>query len=87
MGNARLAKQLHLHGIRKDNEFDGVAPLTQDLTMQGDTFDYEFTAIEPAVGMYHPHAHGYLAIPNGMWGALLFQTDDLLPRGETVSSP
>jgi len=80
-----LGTDIHLHGIRKDNEFDGVAPLTQDLTMQGDTFDYEFTAIEPAVGMYHPHAHGYLAIPNGMWGALLVQTDDLLPRGETVS--
>lgn len=80
-----LGTDIHLHGIRKDNEFDGVAPLTQDLTMQGDTFDYEFTAVEPAVGMYHPHAHGYIAIPNGMWGALLVSTDDLLPRGETVS--
>jgi manganese oxidase len=85
INNLPLGTDIHLHGIRKDNEFDGVAPLTQDLTMQGDTFDYEFTAIEPAVGMYHPHAHGYLAIPNGMWGAILVSSDDLLPRGQTVS--
>ena len=80
-----LGTDIHLHGIRKENEFDGVAPLTQDLTMQGDTYDYEFTAIEPAVAMYHPHAQGYLAIPNGMWGAVLVSSDSLLPRGETVS--
>ena len=80
-----LGTDIHLHGIRKENEFDGVSPLTQDLTMQGETFDYEFTAIEPAVGMYHPHAHGYIAIPNGMWGAVLVSSDSLLPRGQTVS--
>ncbi len=79
-----LGSDIHLHGINKENQFDGVAPLTQDLTLPGETFDYDFTAVQPAVGMYHPHAHGYLAIPNGMWGAILVSSDTLIPRGDTV---
>ncbi len=80
-----MGTDMHLHGIDKPNEFDGVAPLTQDLVESGDSFDYDFTAVETAVAMYHPHAHGYLAIPNGLWGALIIGDDALIPRGRTIS--
>ncbi len=79
-----LGSDVHLHGIRVANEFDGVAPLTQDLVPPGETFDYEFTADEPAVAMYHPHAHGYVGVPNGLWGALVIGDDQLIPRGRTI---
>ena len=32
------------------------------------TFTYRFTVTEPAIGMYHAHAHGHVAIPNGLFG-------------------
>ena len=47
---------------------------------------------DPAVAMYHPHAHGQMTIPNGMWGAMIFSppggegsADYTIPRGRTIS--
>ena len=37
----------------------------------GETFTYEFTAHEPAVGMYHSHHNAQLQVPNGLFGAFL----------------
>ena len=62
---------LHLHGIRVPNSMDGVDPLTQDVIKPGATFVYEFTAKEPAVGMYHSHHNGQVQIPNGLAGSLI----------------
>jgi uncharacterized cupredoxin-like copper-binding protein len=62
---------LHLHGIRVPNAMDGVDPYTQDPILPGDTFTYEFTALEPAVGMYHSHHDAQTQVPNGMAGAFL----------------
>lgn len=62
---------LHLHGVRIPNSLDGVDPYTQPATKPGESFTYEFTAKEPAVGMYHSHHNAEVQIPNGMAGALL----------------
>ena len=62
---------LHFHGVRVPNEMDGVDPYTQDPIRPGETFTYEFTALEPAVGMYHSHHDAQLQVPNGMAGAFL----------------
>jgi FtsP/CotA-like multicopper oxidase with cupredoxin domain len=50
---------------------DGVDPYTQDPILPGDSFTYEFTALEPAVGMYHSHHDAQTQVPNGLAGALL----------------
>lgn len=62
---------LHLHGIRVPNEADGVDPYTQAAIKPGETFKYEFTALEPSVGMYHSHHNAQVQVPNGLAGALL----------------
>ncbi|MFM8794284.1 MAG: multicopper oxidase domain-containing protein [Acidimicrobiales bacterium] len=62
---------LHLHGIRVPNSMDGVDPYTQPATKPGESFSYEFTAKETAVGMYHSHHNGQVQIPNGLAGALI----------------
>jgi FtsP/CotA-like multicopper oxidase with cupredoxin domain len=78
-----IATDVHFHGLNVENAYDGVAPLTQDLIEPGDTFTYKFTTDEPAVAMYHPHAHGHLLLPDGMFGGVL--VGDLpLPTGTTV---
>ena len=62
---------LHLHGIRVPNAMDGVDPYTQPAIKPGETFAYEFTAKETAVGMYHSHHNGQVQIPNGLAGAMI----------------
>ncbi|MEX2533159.1 MAG: multicopper oxidase domain-containing protein [Nitriliruptoraceae bacterium] len=83
--NLPMGTDVHWHGITVPNSQDGVAPLTQDLIKPGDTFTYEFTTVEPAIGMYHPHHHGQIKLPNGMFGVML--VGDLeLPLGMTVAN-
>ncbi len=79
-----LGTDVHWHGVIVPNAQDGVAPLTQDLIMPGETFTYEFTTTEAAVGMYHPHHHGQMKLPNGMFGAFIIG-DLELPRGRTIA--
>ncbi len=62
---------MHLHGIRVPNAMDGVDPYTQEPILSGETFSYEFTATEPAVGMYHSHHNAQVQVPNGLAGALI----------------
>lgn len=62
---------MHLHGVRVPNAMDGVDPYTQKPILKGETFDYEFTALEPAIGMYHSHHNAQVQIPNGLAGALI----------------
>ena len=62
---------IHFHGVRVPNSMDGVDPYTQDPVEPGSSFTYEFTALEPAVGMYHSHHNAQTQVPNGLAGALL----------------
>lgn len=81
--NLPMATDLHLHGLNVDNQFDGVAPYTQDPVEPGETFVYEYTADEVAVAMYHPHFMSQVSMPNGMFGSI-FVGDVPIPRGETI---
>jgi FtsP/CotA-like multicopper oxidase with cupredoxin domain len=60
---------IHFHGIRVPNNMDGVDPYTQSAVKPGETFTYAFTALEPAVGIYHSHHDAAVQVPNGMFGA------------------
>ena len=62
---------IHFHGIRVPNAMDGVDPFTQKPVLPGETFTYEFTALEPAVGMYHSHHNAQTQVPNGLAGAFI----------------
>ncbi len=79
-----IGTDIHWHGIDVPNDQDGVSPITQDIVATGETFTYEFTVTEPAIGMYHAHAHSHQSVPNGLFGT--FYVGDLpLPGGQTVS--
>ena len=60
---------IHFHGIRVPNNMDGVDPFTQPAVPPGESFVYEFEALEPAVGIYHSHHNAQEQIPNGLFGA------------------
>jgi FtsP/CotA-like multicopper oxidase with cupredoxin domain len=75
-----ISTDIHWHGIRLPNSQDGVAGLTQDLIPPGDTYTYEFDAVEPAIAMYHPHHHGDIGLPNGLF-AMIQIGESPLPTG------
>ncbi|WP_052667266.1 multicopper oxidase domain-containing protein [Nitriliruptor alkaliphilus] len=79
-----LGTDVHWHGVKIDNEFDGVAPLTQELIAPNESFTYRFTATESYVSMYHPHHHSQFKIPNGMWGAVLIGDVPLPEAGSVI---
>jgi FtsP/CotA-like multicopper oxidase with cupredoxin domain len=60
---------IHWHGIRVPNAMDGVPPFTQPAVMPGESFTYEFEALEPAVGIYHSH-NGAEQVLDGLFGAI-----------------
>jgi hypothetical protein len=79
-----VGTDIHWHGIDVPFDQDGVAPITQDLVMPGETYTYRFTTTEDAVGMYHAHAHGDIAVPNGLFGSFYVGAMEL-PAGKTIS--
>jgi FtsP/CotA-like multicopper oxidase with cupredoxin domain len=62
------ATAIHFHGIVVPNSMDGVPPFTQPAVAPGEDFLYEFTATEPAVGIYHSH-NGAEQVLDGLFGA------------------
>jgi len=79
---------MHLHGVRVPNAMDGVDPYTQPAIKPGETFDYEFTATEVSVGMYHSHHNAQIQIPNGLAGSLLigdWKTSTLKAAGNRIA--
>jgi manganese oxidase len=83
--NLPVFTDIHFHGITTPMSADGVAPITQDPILPGESWTYNFTAPStPELGMYHPHNHGDISVVNGMFG--VFQVGDVpLPRGRTIS--
>jgi FtsP/CotA-like multicopper oxidase with cupredoxin domain len=81
---------IHFHGVRVPNAMDGVDPYTQDAVKPGETFTYEFEALEPAVGIYHSHHNGQYQLPNGLFGAFTIgdvQIPDVLVERGFAATP
>jgi manganese oxidase len=79
-----IGTDIHWHGIDVPNDQDGVSPITQELVTSGESYTYRFTVTEPAIGMYHAHAHAHESVPNGLFGTM-YVGDVPSPAGETVS--
>jgi len=78
-----MGTDVHFHGVRLENQMDGVAPLTQPLIEPGDSFTYTFVAVGPAVSMYHAHHHGQVQVPNGLFGTIIIG-ETPLPVGQII---
>jgi len=66
---------VHWHGIRIDNEMDGVTGLTQPAVEPGDTFRYDFVVPDAGTYWYHPHNRTWEQLARGLYGALIVEEE------------
>jgi len=64
---------VHWHGVRLPNAMDGVPGLTQKPIAAGETFTYEFDAIDAGTFWYHPHQRSFEQVGRGLYGPLIIE--------------
>ncbi len=85
VNNTDVETTLHSHGVRLDNEFDGIAGMTQEAIKPGDSFTYTIKFPDTGLFWYHPHIREDYAQELGLYGNYLVQSDttDYLPKVNT----
>ena len=64
---------VHWHGLRVPNAMDGVPHLTQAPIKPGETFTYEFDAVDAGTFWYHPHQRSFEQVGRGLYGPLVVE--------------
>jgi FtsP/CotA-like multicopper oxidase with cupredoxin domain len=64
---------VHWHGLRVPNAMDGVPHLTQAPIAPGETFTYEFDALDAGTFWYHPHQRSFEQVGRGLYGPLIIE--------------
>ena len=64
---------VHWHGVRVPNAMDGVPHLTQAPIAPGETFVYEFDAVDAGTFWYHPHQRSFEQVGRGLYGPLVIE--------------
>ena len=71
---------VHLHGIHGiPVDMDGVGGISQPMVMQGQSYDYVFTADEPGTFIYHSHDNEEM-VNSGLYGAIVVLPAHPLPQ-------
>ena len=64
---------VHWHGVRTPTAMDGVPHLTQVPIAPGETFIYEFDAVDAGTFWYHPHQNSTVQVGRGLYGPLIIE--------------
>ena len=64
---------VHWHGLRVPNAMDGVPHLTQPPIVPGESFVYEFDAVDAGTFWYHPHQRSFEQVGRGLYGPLIVE--------------
>ncbi|MEK6869449.1 MAG: multicopper oxidase domain-containing protein, partial [Nanoarchaeota archaeon] len=67
---------IHWHGIRVENEYDGVPDVTQQPISPGQSFIYKLNFPDEGVYWYHPHLREDMQQELGLYGAVLVKPSD-----------
>ena len=65
---------VHWHGIRLDNQFDGVPDLTQQAVAPGERFTYRLRFPDAGIYWYHPHVREDIQQDLGLYGNLMVRS-------------
>jgi len=69
---------LHWHGVDVPNAEDGVAGMTQNAVMPGETYTYRFVVNESGTHWYHSHQMSSIQVQKGLFGPFI-----ILPKNES----
>ena len=69
--NTPFPSAVHWHGVRLDNQFDGVPGITQDPVAPGATFRYQIYFQDAGIYWYHPHHREDIQQELGLAGNIL----------------
>ncbi len=76
LNSLQQSTSLHIRGIRGNNAFDGVTPLTQAPIVPGQSFDYQFTPPDSGVFYFYPHGpHAAEQAGRGLGGVLIVEEE------------
>jgi len=64
---------IHWHGLNVPNAEDGVAGMTQDAVMPGETHTYRFRAEQTGTYWYHSHQQSSVQVARGLFGPLVIE--------------
>lgn len=67
---------LHSHGVRLENQFDGVPDVTQEEIPVGGSFTYKIRFDDAGMFWYHPHVREDYAQESGLYGNYLVTPRD-----------
>jgi FtsP/CotA-like multicopper oxidase with cupredoxin domain len=67
---------LHWHGLDVPNAMDGVAGVTQDAVLPGESFTYRFVADQAGSYWYHSHQLSHEQVQGGLLGAIVITPPD-----------
>ena len=73
---------VHWHGVDVPNAEDGVAGVTQNAVMPGESHTYRFVVQETGSHWYHSHQLSSIQVVKGLFGAFI-----ILPEQEKMSQP
>ncbi|SHF25096.1 Multicopper oxidase with three cupredoxin domains (includes cell division protein FtsP and spore coat protein CotA) [Seinonella peptonophila] len=76
--NIDIGVTIHWHGYNVPNAMDGVAGMTQDTVMPGETFTYKFRAEQSGSYWFHSHQQSSKQVKKGLFGTLV-----VTPKKET----
>jgi FtsP/CotA-like multicopper oxidase with cupredoxin domain len=70
---------IHWHGVDVPNAEDGVAGVTQDAVLPGESYTYRFRAEQVGTFWYHSHQVSSSEVRRGLFGVLVIEARDLPP--------
>ena len=71
INNTDVPSTMHSHGVRLDNQFDGVENITQKAVEVGGKFTYKLKFPDVGIYFYHPHIREDYAQELGLYGSFL----------------
>ena len=69
--NIEMPTTIHWHGLRLDNQYDGIPFMTQPPVDVGDSFTYELKFPDAGIYWYHPHMREDIQQDLGLYGNML----------------
>jgi FtsP/CotA-like multicopper oxidase with cupredoxin domain len=78
---------IHWHGLDVPNAEDGVAGVTQDAVLPGQTYTYRFRPEQAGTFWYHTHENASDGVKRGLYGALVILPREPLPQKLDLTLP